>query len=456
LFGWPAVCVVFFVMLPVELAAIWSMLTAYLLLPSAVSVDVHYLPALDKGSISALSTFVLCKIKGTQSLTPRRSFLIYFFALLFVISPVFTSLNNSYELHIGDRSIPGFYPLNGLKFALSNALTLMPFFVGMRFLSTDRARELLLKSLPISALFYSLPMLLEVRLSPQLQRLVYGSNPAGFITLVRAGGFRPLVFLNNGLELALFTSMALIAAVAAFKARLKFFRLSAGAVATYLVALLMLCKTFGAMIYGATAVPLLLIARPKTWVTLSFCVSLILCAYPMLRTHDLVPVKWVSATARSVSSDRGGSFDFRIQNEDRLLAKANQKPFLGWGTWGRNRVYDEESGTDLSITDGAWILRFGMLGWVGYLALFGLFSTAIFSAFAGVRAPVTSATIVLGGLTLILAVNLIDLIPNANLLPLTFVLAGAISGSLRTRATPRARATRVGQTTARSEVELVS
>jgi MFS superfamily sulfate permease-like transporter len=98
-------------------------------------------------------------------------------------------------------------------------------------------------------------------------------------------------------------------------------------------------------------------------------------------------------------------------------------------------VFDQETGQDLSITDGTWIIRFGMFGWFGYIALFGLFAAAIFNARSGVTGPVTSSTILLGGLTLMLAVNLTDLIPNANLLPLTYVVAGSISA--RPRRKPR-------------------
>ena len=433
LFGWPAVCVILFVMLPLEAAAIWSLLAGYLLLPSAINVDIHYFPPLGKVSIIGLTTLLLCLMKGTRSSAPRRSFMIYLFAVLFIVSPVFTALNNSYELQIGGRSIPGFYPLNGVKLALQNAFTLAPFVVGMRYLYTDEARGLLIKSIIIGALLYSLPMLVEIRLSPQLQRMVYGANPAGFITLARAGGFRPLVFLNSGLEVALFTSMTLIAATVMIKARRRLVHVPAGAVAAYLGGLLVLCKTLGAILYGAVAFPLVLFAKPKTWVNISCLVIIIIAAYPMLRSYDIIPVRRVAAITTVVSAERGGSFQFRVQNEDRLLAKANQKPLLGWGTWGRNRIYNQESGTDESITDGEWIIRFGMFGWLGYLSLYGLFATAIFSARRGVRGPVTSSTILLGGLTLMFAINLIDLIPNANLLPLTYLLAGSIAG--RSRAT---------------------
>jgi len=40
-------------------------------------------------------------------------------------------------------------------------------------------------------------------------------------------------------------------------------------------------------------------------------------------------------------------------------------------------------------------------------------------------------------MTLLLAVNLIDLIPNSNLTPLTYVLAGSVAGCVRAGATRR-------------------
>ena len=445
-----------FVMLPVEKAAVWSLLAGYLLLPAAATVDVHLLPPLDKYTIPAVTTYLLCLMKGTTSPAPRRSFLIYLFAFVFIVSPVLTTFNNSYELHMGDRSIPGFYPLDGVKLAAQNLMTLAPFFVGRRFLSSDNGRELLLKSIISAALFYSLPMLFELRMSPQLQRLIYGAAPSAFAHSVRAGGYRPIVFLNTGLEVALFTAMAFIAALVAVRARWRVLHMPAGAVATYLGGLLVLCKTLGTTVYGIVATPLILFTTPRTWVKVSLVVVLIICAYPMLRTYDLIPVNRVAVATTSVSVDRGGSFEFRVKNENKLLAKANQKPYFGWGTWSRNRVYDQDTGEDLTITDGEWILRFGMFGWAGYLSLFGLFAAAIFNALSGVKGPVTSSAIVLGGLTLILAVNLTDLIPNANLLPLTYVLAGSIAGRSRVGAGAAVRSPRAFPIATPAKVELAT
>lgn len=446
MFAWPAVCIVLFVALPVEAAAIWSLLAGYLLLPSATSVDVGHLPPLDKFSIPAIATFLLCWMKGSQSPRPRGSLLIYCLAFMFVISPIFTSLNNSYELNVGKLSISGFYPLDSLKLAARNVITLMPFFIGMRFLSSEQGRAMLLKALPTAALFYSLPMLFEVRFSPQFHSWVYGFFPHSFIQQYRDGGFRPVVFLGHGLEVALFASMALIAAAVATRAKWRVLTVPAGVVTGYLAVVLVLCKSMGSMVYAAIMVPLVLITKPRTWLRIACGILLVVCTYPLLRSYDIVPVHRVVDAANQVSSARSSSFATRVHNEDMLLAKANERPFFGWGTWARNRVYDPTSGEDISVTDGFWIIEYGMFGWFGYLALFGLFTVSVFRALGAVRGGVTEANIVLGGLALLLAVNVADLIPNAELLPLTFLMAGTIAGCFHARSTRKTAAYRAGGT----------
>lgn len=433
LFAWPAVCLVLFIRLPVEKAAIWSLLGGYLLLPSGTTVDLALFPRLDKFSVPSVTTFLLCWMRGAHSPPPRRSMLIYVLAFIFVISPIFTSLNNSYELAIADRSLPGFYPVDGLKYSLHNLIVLAPFFVGMRFLSSDHGRELLLKAIPTAGVVYSVPILVEVRLSPQFHRWVYGYFPHDFSMTVRDGGFRPVVFLNHGLEVALFIAMAVIAAIVAARARQRLLGQPAKFVAGYLGFILLLCKTLGAAVYAAIGAPLVLFTKPRTWLTVACAIALIVCAYPFLRSAQLIPVSQIASAASMISADRASSFIYRVENEDLLLAKANKKPLLGWGTWGRSRVFQEDTGQDIATTDGTWIIQYGMFGWFGYLSLFVLFAAAIFRARASIGGQVTRESIVLGGLGLLLAVNMVDLLPNSSLLPFTYLLAGSIAGRVRAR-----------------------
>jgi hypothetical protein len=433
LFAWPAVCIALFVALPVEVAALSSLLGGFMLLPSGLQVDLPLLPPLDKTSITAVSTLALCLMKGSPEKAPRQSVLVYLLAFGFVVAPIFTSLGNSYELQTAAGSIPGFYPLDGVKIAGRNVILLAPFYIGTRYFYSIQARLLLLKALPIAALFYSLPMLFEVRMSPQLHRWVYGYFPHQFSQMVRGGGFRPLVFMEHGLQVALFTSMALLAAVVAMRGKWQILRLPASAVAGYLGIVLVLCKSLGALIYGVVLAPIVMFTRPRFWTRIACAVLLVLCAYPALRGYNLIPVHHAAEAANSISGNRAKSLQQRIDNEDLLLAKANQKALFGWGTWGRNRVYDQWTGKDISVTDGAWIIEFGTFGWLGYLSLFGLLTLGAFRAARAVGDQTGTASIAIGGLSLLLAANAIDLIPNSNLSPLTFLIAGSIARSVRVR-----------------------
>ena len=437
LFAWPLVSLILFVQLPVEKAAIWSLLGGYLLLPSATSVDVHLLPPLDKFTIPAMTTFLFCWMKGSQSPAPQRSLLIYLLAFGLFLSPILSTINNSYEIQIGDRSLPGFYPLDGIKIAFHNLMMIAPFFVGMRFLSSDDSRALLLRSLPAAGLLYSIPMLFEIRFSPQLHRWVYGFHPNQFAQQYRDGGFRPVVFLDHGLEVAIFTSMVVVAALVMVRAKWRIVRMPSSVVAGYLGVVLLLCKTLGAAVYSVVLAPIVLFTRPRTWLNVALAILLLVCAYPALRTFNLIPVHHIAQAANSVSAARKSSFQMRVANEDILLAKANQKPFLGWGAWGRNRVYQQGTGEDISVTDGTWIIEFGGWGWLGYLSYFGLFAASVFRGRRAVRGPINENSIVIGGLSLVVAVNVLDLIPNSFLVPFTYLAAGSVAGAVRARSASR-------------------
>ena len=432
MFGWPLVCLGLFVRLPTDKAAITSLLGGYMLLPSDWEPIQH--PPMDKMAITAVATLLLCWMKGSQLPRPRAPILMYLLAVGLVLAPIFTSFDNSYELQGAGKSVHGFYPMDGLKFAGRNLMSLIPLYIGWRFLSTDNARSLLLKAIPSAMLVYSLPMLFEVRMSPQLHRWVYGYFPGdSFAQQIRGTGFRPVVFFPHGLALALFTALALLAAIVLMRLRLRVWRLPAGAVAVYLGGLLVLCKSLGPTIYAVVFTPIALLTRPRFWVKLGCATSLVVCAYPALRGHGLAPTQLVSDLAHAVSADRSASFETRVQNEEQLLAKANKKPWFGWGGWGRNRIFDQWTGQDISVTDGGWIIQFGVFGWMGYLSLFGLMALAQIQALRAMDKEVTPANLTRGGLALLLTVYVIDSIPNASQTSMIFLLSGCVASSPRVR-----------------------
>src|SRR5262249_33639153 len=135
--------------------------------------------------------------------------------------------------------------------AMATFIFLLPFFLGRQLLRNSADNEQILRVLVIAGLFYSLPMLLEIRMSPQLHTWVYGYFPqGGFHQQARDGGYRPAVFLGHGLIVAFFIMTTTVAAAALWRTRTTVLRIPAAGITPYLAGMLVLCKTLSALIYG--------------------------------------------------------------------------------------------------------------------------------------------------------------------------------------------------------------
>ena len=80
---------------------------------------------------------------------------------------------------------------------------------------------------------------------------------------MREGGFRPVVFLGHGLLTAFLIMTATVAAAAFWRTRTRVFQLPASGLTNYLGGVLILCKTLGALLYGAVSVLLVRFTRPQ-------------------------------------------------------------------------------------------------------------------------------------------------------------------------------------------------
>ena len=401
------------------------------MLPPALVVDAPGIPHFDKNNMIVLSTLLLCLAKGGPKPAGRVGLLLPICAAFYVLAPIASSFGNSYELHEGTLSLPGYYLIDGIKNADQNLLQVSALYIGARYVSNATGRLEMLKAWVAALMVYSIPVLVEARLSPQLNRWIYGFGPNGFGAVVRWGGFRPQVFLPQGIQLALFVAMAVVAACALARRGTKVLRFPTWLPPVYLTGILIVCKTLGAVIYSAVMAPIALFCRPSTSVKVATAIMLLVCVYPALRSQQLVPVDSIVEMAGSVSSDREASLVTRITNETVLLQKANQKPLFGWGGWSRNRVYLAQESKDISITDGGWIIFFGVFGWFGYIGLFGMFAAPIFRLNRYVKRADDPDSKIAAALSLLLAMNMFDMLPNANLTPITFVIAGAIARTAR-------------------------
>lgn len=193
--------------------------------------------------------------------------------------------------------------------------------------------------------------------------------------------------------------------------------------------MLIINKSFGALLLGIFIGAASYFLKYRRLVTILAISGLVIIAYPALRGAGLIPVDRFAAIIADQSEDRAGSFQIRINNEEKLLEKSERKPFFGWGTWGRGRVYSTDwqgIDVDTTVADGAWIIIISSFGWIGYIACFGLLAYPTFRAFRYRRQFSLSGPCVT--LLAVLVINLFDLLPNASLSPLTWLIAGALSG----------------------------
>lgn len=430
--SWPLVSLVLFRKLPAGRAVLWSLMLAYLFLPPPPTVfDFPGLPPLDKDRIPSIVAFLLCFfLYGKRILYFPRSHIAKGLMLLFVLTPLATVLTNSEPIFFGQVGLPGLRLIEAVALMVQQCIVLVPFILAYSFLRSEEALKDILIAFVSLGLVYSLLMLIEVRLSPQLNLWIYGYYQHLFDQLVRAGGFRPIVFLYHGLWVALFALMMLAAAAALFRAAKGRAKLAYGALTGYFALVLLLCKSLASILYAGILVPMILLASRLWQFRLAAALAALAVLYPIAKGLEWIPEAQILERVTELSEDRAGSLKFRFDNERVLLDRAYLKPVFGWGSWGRNHILDPVTGALLTVTDGRWIITIGVFGWVGYLAEFLLFSLPLFVLLARsfVLTKEDHTSPYLGALALILGFNLFDLLPNATITPLTWLLGGALLG----------------------------
>lgn len=427
---WPVVAIVLFRVMTVERALIATILGGYLLLPQSTGFDFPLVPIFDKVSIPNLTAFLICVLMlGKRVRALPDSSVARILIVLFVLSPFLTVLNNREPILFDEGGIQGLRIYDSVAAIVNQSIFLLPFFLARQFLATEQAQKDILRMLMIAGLAYSVPMLIEVRLSPQLHTWIYGFFQHSFGQMIRQDGFRPIVFLEHGLSVAFFAMTTLIAATALWRTAKPERRAPFVLIAGYLAVVLVLCKSLAALSYAIFLAPLVRFASQRTQIRVALVLALIALLFPLLRGAGWVPTEAMVDLAAAVEEDRAASLLYRFQNEDVLLEHASEKPLFGWGMWGRNHVFDPGDGRMLTVTDGRWIIVIGVYGWLGYIVEFGLLTLPLLLLSRRVgRVPAADLSPCLGPLALMLAINMVDMLPNASLSPFTWLLAGALLG----------------------------
>jgi hypothetical protein len=430
---WPMISIWLYRTKTVQTATLWTVLGGFMFLPVHTEVDLPMIPPLGKNTIPALSAFLGCRFvaKKRVSFLGNRG-LVRWLVLLFVVGPFFTAELNGTAIFVGGRILPGMTHYDALSAVINQFIVILPFFIGVQIFRTYDNQLLMFKVLVVAGLWYSILMLLEVRLSPQLHTWIYGYFPHSFGQQMRYGGFRPVVFMGHGLLVSFFGALALLSAAVMWQLKYKIRQFSPSGVTYYLLMILLLCKSAGSIMYGFSAILLIKLAKIKTQLRVATILVSLAFFYPTLSIMNLFPHQALLDWTTSVDADRGQSLGVRFDNEHSMLAHGRQRFFFGWGTWGRNRIYNEETGKDESVTDGRWIITFGQFGWLGFVAEFGLLAVSAISAIKASKLvnprQELQELIILSAHTLLVGLVMIDQLPNASLSPWLWLLVGILLG----------------------------
>lgn len=420
---WPLIAIYLYRVKSIQVATLWTVLGGFMFLAAKTEIDLPMIPPLGKHTVPVVSALLgIWFIKNKRISFFKGLGRIKYLIFLFVLVPFITAGLNGDAVVIGGRFLRGLSYYDGLSSVINQCLLVIPFFIGRAFFRTYDEQLTMFKLLVVAGLFYSLLMLFEVRMSPQLHRTFFGYFPHSFLQQYRYGGFRPVVFMGHGLLVSFFATVVLISAVALWKNKIKIRNFSPAIVSYYLLIVLVFCKSVASLFYGVFA--FLLIKNTSSKLQLKVAIVLVSLAmlYPSMSIMKIFPHQEIIDIAVSIDEARAQSLEYRFDNDTLLLEHARARFFFGWGGWGRNRFGG-------LTTDGRWIITFGQFGILGFIAEFGLLAATVFRAFSASKLLESeSEKRLLAAHAVLIGIIMVDQLPNASLAPWLWLLAGILLG----------------------------
>lgn len=419
--AWIPLVALAFVALPPARAALVTYLAGWMFLP----VPGLEVLGFDYGKATAvpLVAFAAMAVADGARLARFRPGLVDLPIALFCAAPVASSLAN------------GLGAYDALTSGLYQTITWgLPYLTGRLYFSTPDGLRQLARGLFAAGLVYAPLCLWEGRMSPQLHAWVYGVHQHEWVQTLRAGGYRPMVFMHHGLMVGLWMCAASIVGLALWSSGTvrRFWGIPMALLVPALFATTILGHSFGAIALLAGGTLLLLSLRV---VRSSLPMALLLvvpAAYVGARVTGTQAASRMVEFVESVSSDRAHSLAFRIDAEERLRARAAQAPVFGWGGFGRSlaRQYDDPLRRETVTIDSLWIIvlgKYGLAGLASLLLVLGVPALVLWRRCPPARASEPSAAPA-WALALVLALFALDCLVNAMPNPAYVLIAGGLCG----------------------------
>jgi hypothetical protein len=423
LIGWAPLVMLMFGILPARRAVILAFVMAWMFLPVAGYKFAGF-PQYDKMSATSLAVLLSTLIFQPGRFSQFRMSIWDLPMLGFCLAP-FVSLQ-----------MGGFPLATSSYWAIEQALEWgVPYLLGRLYIrDLDDVHELV-RVLVICGLIYVPFCLYEIKMSPQLNRTIYGFTQHSWGSTKRGGGWRPLVFMQTGLMVATWMCSVAVLAFWGWRRRAigSLWGIPIAVVALILLLTAVLCKSAGATVLMGVAIATLVV----THLTRSRWLLILLIAAPLIyvssRVTGVWDGKWLMAAARNISEDRSDSIKSRLGSEDNFIRHTLKRPLFGWGPGPQASPPVDERVQSKAVWDALWIINFAKYGAFGLLAwiLVGAVPGMLF--LKGFGAATWSQPAISAGLALIVVVACyqIDCLFNGMVQPVfSFAFGGITSVAL--------------------------
>ena len=367
LVGYIPLVILMFAMMPARKAFLTAMIGGWLFLPVGY-IKLHGLPELSKLTSASYGCILGAFLFDWQRIASFRLKWYDLPMVVWCLVPFVTSVLNTTPYLI----YPGLDAYEGGSAVMDRLVVFgVPYALGrIYFRDWESFKELGIGIL-MGGLIYVPLCLIEIRVSPQLHRMIYGVAIGDFSQSKRMGGYRPMVFLSHGLSVGMWMTSASLVGVWMWQCKTikSVWGIPMAVCMPILLVTTLLCKSTAAL--GFLAAGLGILYSIKYLKTPLFLLVVMAAAptYMYVRASGQWDGKSAVELATSIFGEaRAQSLNTRISAENRLAEHAMEQPYFGWGRFNRNRVYGTD-GKDIAPTDGMWIIALGVSGVVGLVSL---------------------------------------------------------------------------------------
>jgi hypothetical protein len=423
LFGWPIAVLAMFTLLTPRRAVSIGMIGAWLFLPNA-GYGLPGLPDITKMSITCYSVFVGTVLFDPTRFSTLRPTLTDAALIAWLLAPLLSAIT------------AGYGPYEGVSGVLNQTVSWgLPYLIGRLYFSDAQGLRALAMAIFIGGVIYVPLVLFEAKMSPVLHSWIYGFHQHQFAQARRGEGWRPTVFMQHGLAVAMFMGTAAVCGIWLWiGGGLRVMRhLPVWLLAMGLLVVAATCRSTYALmltLVGSMALVASRVLKARSVLALLLSVAPL---YMIARTFGGWDAQLLRDIAGLMGEDRGGSLDVRLVSEN-VCWKFMQSNLL-FGDCRMDRLMLRDSPGERFIPDALWLIVLTKNGLFGILALYGFLLLPVVAYLSRFR-PADLFGKYLCGATIaatVLILYVMDSLLNAMVNPIYLLGAGGLAGFMASR-----------------------